>query len=395
MHVGRPSSQAARTFDALDLEKPKSPLKGRFEELDLATRRPVSAVASRTKEYAQRAHNTALFPSWVKSMPQYGAHKIAAATPGKPNCEKMAKDIEEEVAAVRKGVDYNGLHLVNEFIQFCENNPGLNQYELFQQFQPQSKEEASELHGTTCVGKAWDIVKRLEEKGVEAHVIVETPGPDKPPTHAAVAVPCSDGILLVEVEHDVPFIPIKPGEPINKSYPDLVVNIQLVEVPGNYKSSAPLIVTTETFSKETDKKKNSTRQFLLRPDCDPDMSVMKRWLVSSHTWFYPVSSARREGEKQHSLQVNVAENKITFNIGDKKYRIPMDAFNPETGTIDRSKLKADKGEVLTEEVKEFILGKEGEGGEFFKAFKTPKNLLMNEIFNIVKHREMLKNLREK
>lgn len=54
----------------------------------------------------------------------------------------------------------------------------------FHRFQPDSRNEASLTHGTTCVGKAWDITQRLKEISVESHVIVESAGPDEPPVHA-------------------------------------------------------------------------------------------------------------------------------------------------------------------------------------------------------------------
>jgi hypothetical protein len=326
------------------------------------------------------------------------------------------------ISDVRKGVDYNGLHIVNEFIKFCEEqrkiDPKMNSVEIFHRFQPDSREEASLTHGTSCVGKAWDIVKRLNEISVEARVILESAGPNKPPTHAAVAVPCKDGILLVDIERDVPVVILKPTEPFIKIYPgkgtpdnpeppdrenpELRLSIEIIEIPGNYKTLTPLIIKKENFTTETATKKNSYSQFVLRPDTDPDQSVMKRWLVSKHTWFYPVSSGKREGQEQHSIQVNVEQEKITFSIGNKKFRIPLDAFDPKTRTIDRNKLIGDEKLKLLpeklEEYKDIIFGKVEDGnsgGNFFEAFKTPKNLLMDQIFTIVAHREMLKNLRRK
>ncbi|MBA3721951.1 MAG: hypothetical protein H0W88_06085 [Parachlamydiaceae bacterium] len=416
-----------RTFDSLDLEKPalkqkfENPLQKRLKGLDLASNameNPALRTARKMNEYSNRtAHDVRgpLFPSWSNSMPKYSSHKIATTNSNEITCESMQVKIQGEISAVVKGVDYNGLHVVNEFINFFERerkkDPKINSVEIFHRFQPTSENEATHTHGSTCVGKALDIVKRLKEKKVEAHVIVESEGRDEPATHAAVAVPCKDGILLVDIERDVPMLTLKPKEPFIKLYPgrgptgysdkenpDLTVLIEIVETPGNYKTPTPLIVKKEKFTTETATKKNSCTQFILRSETNPDLSVMKRWLVSSHTWYYPVASAAREGEEQHSFQVNVAYGTITFNIGNKKFRIPLDAFDPKKRTIDRSKLLGDKGQQLSEDQIDFILGKEADGntgGEFFKAFKTSKDLLMDQVFNIIAHKKMLKNLREK
>ena len=65
--------------------------------------------------------------------------------------------------------------------------------------------------GTNCVGKALEISKRLNglAEKVEAHVIVESKGLNEPAIHAAVAVPCRDGILLIDINRDVPIMILK------------------------------------------------------------------------------------------------------------------------------------------------------------------------------------------
>lgn len=413
-----PKSKGWRNFDGLDLEKrpdikQKNPLHGRIKGLDLAQSKvgtPVKVTARKMEAYAQRtAHSVKgpLFPAWARSMPEYG-HAITTSPAIEETCESMEAKIQGEVSDV-KGLDYNGLHVVTHFIEFCEQerqkDPKMNIVEIFQRFQPDSKDEASRTHGTTCVGKAWNIVNRLEEKGVEAHVIVESGKPDEPPVHAAVAVPCKDGILLVEVEHDLPILMLKSNKPLIIPHINLNVSFEIIEIPGNYKTPTPLIVRRENFEKETDR--NSYAQFVLRPDTNADQSVMKRWLVSDHTQFYPVSSAKREGEEKYSLKVNVDRGKVTFNIGEKRFRLDMKDFDVATGTVDRSKLRGTKlVEDKEEEValskedmvyyKNFILGMEGEalGGKFFEAFQTQKDLLIAQIFTVVAHQEMLNDLRK-
>ena len=51
---------------------------------------------------------------------------------------------------------------------------------------------------------------------------------------------------------------------------------------------------------------------------------------------------------------------------------------------------------ISEEQRDFLLGKSDRlGGKFFDAFKTSKDLLMDQIFTIVTHQEMLNDLRGK
>lgn len=406
----------------------KNPFVGRASELDIGDSKTALLSTKTAKNVnthiQQHAHQGThpLFPPWASSLPKFGDHKISISNPQAKECERLKEDIQGYISDVIKGVDYNGLHIVTQFITFCEEqrklDPNISNIEIFHKFQPDSKDEASRTYGSTCVGKARHIVEVLAEKGIEAHVVVQhivvaSKGINDPAGHAAVVVPGKDGILLIEVEHNVPILILKPNEPIKEFYPgkgtreqpeppdaanpDLRLSMELIEVPGNYSSSTPIIVKKEDFTTETAKKKNSYSEYILRPDTDPDLSVMKKWLVSKHTWFYPVSSAARENQPQHSFQLNVAKDTMTFNVGDKKFRIPLSAFNPEARTVDRAKLVGDEGLQLSEEQKDFILGKQGEevlGGPFFDAFKTSKSLLFDQIFNVVTHRELLNDLRK-
>jgi hypothetical protein len=308
---------------------------------------------------------------------------------------------------MRSQVDYNGLNIVCEFIRFCEterlNNPKINDYDLLNRFQPDSKDEASLSHGSTCVGKARELVRQLRDLSVEAHVVLEYKQPGHPPIHAAVIVPCQDGLLLVEVEHSIPIIAIKPDKPWSKDYPpNLTLSMELIEVPGNFRATAPVIVKKETFKVKDAEQKGACTEYLLRSDPNPDNSVMKRWLVGKDTWFYPVSTSPGSAIKEkHTLQVNVAKGKLTFGIGEKKFRLPLAAIHPESRSFDRNKLEADESLKLTAEqlndYKEIIFGASGEelGGPFFDAFNSGKKLLLDQLFTIASHKEFLKNLREK
>ncbi len=424
---GEPTWPASTSLPPI-AKKEENPLVGRVSKLDVAvskTTPPHTETAKNVNNHIQQhAHQGThpLFPPWASSLPKFSDHKISTSNPQAKECDRLKEDIQGYISDIIKGVDYNGLHVVTQFITFCEEqrklDPNISNVEIFHKFQPDSKDEASLTYGSTCVGKARHIVEVLAEKNIEAHVviqhvIVKSKGIDEPAGHAAVVVPGKDGILLIEVEHPVPILILKPNEsikdfspgkgtrekpePPDAAHPDLHLSMELIEVPGNYSSPTPIIVKKENFTSETAEKKNTYSEYILRPDTDPDLSVMKKWLVGKHTWFYPVSSAAREGLPQHSFQLNIAENKMTFNIGDKKFRIPLAAFDPTKRTIDRTKLVGDEGQELSEDQKDIILGKQKDktlGGTFFDAFKTSKSLLLDQIFNVVTHREMLHDLRK-
>ncbi len=365
-------------------KKGASPLAGRLSELDVARTKPPlpsTETAKNVHTYVQQhAHASAhpLFPPWASSMPKFSDHKISIANPQAKECAELKSEIQGYIADIVRGVDYNGLHIVTQFITFCKEqrklDPNISNIEIFHRFEPDSKDEASLTYGTTCVGKALHIVKVLAEKKIEAHVVIQhiviaAKGINEPAGHAAVVVPGKDGVLLIEIEHNVPILILEPNKRIEEFHagkgtreepqppdaenPDLHLSVELIEVPGNYSSPTPIIVKKENFTSETKKKKNTYSEYILRPDTNPDQSVMKKWLVSKQTWFYPVSSAAREGQPQHSFQLNIAEDKMTFNISDKKFRIPLDAFDPTTKTIDRTKLVGDEGQALSEDQKRY------------------------------------------
>lgn len=389
-------------------KKGSGPLSGRIKGLDLAAARPkdpISALAKKVEEYTQRTNEVLWFPPSLKSIPDYSPHNITLTNSNNVKCETMRDLLLPDIKAFVNEVDYNGLNTVTSFLDFYDKKhkeePSKSIFKIFNEFQPDSKDEAVRTHGTNCVGKAQEFAKRIESKyGMKAHVIVESGGPTDPPTHAAVVVPCKDGILLVEVDQlsDNLMTILKPNVPLSKFYPGdgfsgkqlpgkgLTASIEIVETPGNYKTPTPLIVKKEIYKREVPKKIDTYRQFVLRTDQNPDQSVMKRWLIK--TDFFPVSTGAREGKEQYSLQVNIAYKKITFNIGKKKFRLPLSAF--KNGAIDKSKLSVDKGQKITQEEMEFLFGKEGEiGGEFFNQFKTGKKLLLEQIFKVVEHENEL------
>ena len=294
--------------------------------------------------------------------------------------------IQEDVETFIKSLDYYGLHFPADFVKFSLENPDMSVTEAFLHYTPNSQNEAVLLHGSTCVGKALSLVEKLAEKGHTAHVVVERDGPDEPVTHAAVALPCNDGILLIEVEHEYPIITILPEESRTRLFMDeketltFEVGFKMVKNPGNYESTTPLIVKSEN---NILKKTSSHSEYLLRPVHRPDMSVMKNWML--HTDFFPIT-AKVEGQPDHVIKIYPGKKIVTFQLGTgkKAYRIniPFSDFQKD-GTI-KPTLNA-----LKDWERETFLG-----DDFFKAFKAPKSLIMEEIFTLATHPEIIIQLKE-
>jgi len=401
----KPSRDGMYTLHALDLAEGKvgaTPHGHSAEYLDLASTKtkvatPLSKSAKTVADYTERTKSV-LCPQFPTS-PEYHPDKVIIPNADLATCEDVKGKIEGKVREYVKSIDYNGLHVVEAFVESWDRqhseNPSMTPSQVFHQFEPNSQSESIRTHGGTCVSKAHDIVKLLEGT-VEAHVVVES-SPNSPANHAAVAIPCRDGILLIEAENSrdmiLPLMLEASNEQIYRGdgtpqAPDINVAIRIVETPGNYRLSTPLLQKTVAVGG-----KEEYFQFLLRPVNRPDLSVMKRWMLT--TDFYPVSSGWHDG-KQFSLKVNISQGTVTFQIqeegkGDKKVRIPLAAFDgvKEWSDLDKSKLMGDKGATLTQEERDFFLG------DFFKSFHTSTDLLQRQIITIAQHRDTLQQLTKK
>ncbi len=287
-----PRASGPKMLNALDLAGSKSgTLKGRatkLEALDLAQpakgrSRPLTTNARDIAEYtASRAGiSKPLFPGWASARPEYGEHSIKTSNPEiSRTCEEMEKLIHQDVENYVNEVDYNGLNAAMSFIDFYDQEHAIHEKksvaEIFHDFVPHSEKEASATFGTNCVGKAQDVARRLEKQyHIEAHVVVVSEGPNLPVEHAAVVVPCRDGVVLVEVDlPDTTFV-LRPNEPFGIIYrgeqkgsqrdPDLMLAFRIVETPLGYKEQEPMITRTHSHNG----KKVGYIQYILRPDKKP------------------------------------------------------------------------------------------------------------------------------
>ncbi len=363
------------------------------KHLDLAAPFPMSQTAKAIDSYTKRAEAVLcpLFPSSAT----YVNHKFILPNSAAATCEVTQERIEGALRDYTTSTDYNGLHVVTDFITFFNAlkalHPEISSAEAFRQFVPDSRHEALEDRGGTCVSKAHHIVEVLQRDfSLEAHVIVESEGPDAPPTHAAVAVPCADGILLIEAEHQNLVIPLKPNDriefPRGDGTPTIPVAFKIVQTPGHYLPSVPFIEKTVT-----EDGKSTVFQYLLRPAAKPDLSVMKRWMVSEN--FYPLSSGTHAG-KQTSIKVNMKRNTVTFQIENagekpKKARLPLAAFDGITdwAALDKSLLTGDEGAELTPEDRAFFLS-----SDFFNGFHSTPALLQHQIMFAAQNRAIIQEL---
>ena len=403
----KPSREGMYTLHGLNLAEGKvgaTRERHSVEYLDLASTKtnvatPLSKSAKVVADYTERTKSV-LSPQFPTS-PEYHPSKVIIPNADLATCETVKGKIEEKVREHVQSIDYNGLHVVEAFVEFWDRkhseNPSLTPVQVFHLFEPNSQSESIRTHGGTCVSKAHDIVKLLEGI-VEAQVVVESAGPDAPATlHAAVVVPCQDGVLLIEPENARDMVlPLLLGNANERIYqgdgtadkPDINVAIRIVETSGNYRLSTPLLQKTVTKAGKVE-----YFQYLLRPVNRPDLSVMKRWMLMAD--LYPVSTGWHDG-KQFSLKENISQGTLTFQIQEKgkgeiKVRIPLDAFDgvKKWSDLDKSKLMGDKGATLTPEERDYYVG------DFFKVFHTSPDLLQRQIITIAQHRDVLQQLTKK
>lgn len=399
MSVG-PPDPTAKTEPSLENSfRSRSPLEGRISPIHLVQDSALIASAEKSGTCFSQ------IPSLIGPLPlaTFEDRDLRTSGGNKARCEEVKAIIETDVSHMVSEIDYNGLGIVVDFIDFYETehakHPEDSPLKIFERFQPDSHQEASTLHGSTCVGKAHDLVERLKKKGIESHIVIEKEQGDNLPTHAAVVAPCSNGLLLIEIEHDTPVRILKPDIPFEQRYPgqdslsSLLLSFAIVEVPRDYQSFEPIIARKEEQISESSTKV-SQAEYILKPCLNPDESVMKRWMAESH--FYPISTGARKDQEPHSIQVNLRptpgypEGKITFGIGEKKFRLPLSAVDPLTRTIDYGQLTPDPKLQLSEpEEKEYqdLLS----SGGFFEAFESRAHI-MNQIFMVCSHQNLLRQI---
>ena len=385
----------ARNIEVLDLAtrneaKPKTDYERSLEI------RPQIHAARIAEEISQDIFNVSI-PLFFIPVQKYGDKTITTMNVNAMTCEQVKKMIQQEAIDFRSSTDYNSLHFIQSFLKFFDeqrkSNPYIKEVEAFRKFKPDSSDEAIRMHGSTCVGQSIDFIKTIQTKynidgkPLIGHVVVETLSPTAPANHAAAVFPCTDGILLVEIlEKEV--ITIKPSGKTIKLVKieeggvvvdSFLESIEILETPGNFSLPKNTMIVKRG---EKDGQKMFQSQFILRPANRPDHTIMKRYFLKQPN--YPVAGAS-DKNITHVIKVNIAMNKVTYQIGEsdtaKKVSFPLEAFDPETGRIDPKKLNQKQKDELA-----FL------SDDFFKAFRTPRAMLEDQVGIVVAGRKILKNL---
>lgn len=288
--------------------------------------------------------NDAMAP-WANHRPLYGK----AITPNFFNCSELIDRIKYVICDIISEVDYNSFHFATQFIDYYleerGKDPQLNSSAIFQHFRPDSKNEVVRFRGGSCVGKAYEVVRRLMQMSITSFIATQVDR-GSPARHVAVYAPCLDGGLFIEVERKIPVIPLINSIVFTKSFPGLNLSLKVVE-DGLLIRNIPTVIKTEEYVPKPNPKKDGYAEFALLPDLDPDLSVMKRFLLGfSFSVYAPLPNDR-------GVEINVLEGKVTTVQSGTRTPYSFGEFNPSD--------------------------------DFLEPFKTSKQLLISQIEKITKN----------
>lgn len=328
-------------------------------------------------------------PKYSSVIPFVRGRKFSTNNCNAESCQTI-KDMIEKADLLSKfsSLEYNSFPTVCDFIKHVEMNPGKSVAEAFRTFTPDSSKEVAEYGGSTCTGQSRAFVDSLKEISLKGFVIVERMDSIAPPNHAAVVVPCNDGILFIEVltpplisilqpnKESAPFefeIEFPPGKDGIVKKEKISTCFKVIETNEDYGMHHSIIIKTVTISKENGGKDVHHSQFLLRQSANPDVPVMTRYMVAMK--IYPLIAKGKHGDEL-KIKINYDDEIVAFTKTGKdkifkNVKIPFKIFNSETLEIDLSKeLDSEKRKKLSEQISNFV----GEGNTietFWKEFQEP------------------------
>lgn len=292
-------------------------------------------------------------------------------------CEQVEGAIKDSIAKLQKEVDYNAFNSVTGFLKFLDEerkvNPTISEYEAFQKFNPDSKEEVSKTRGGICVGHGYAVVQTIAKNIVQGqpvtgYVITESGGGKESPEHAAVVVPCLDGVVLIEFMWDKQIMSIKHETGLIDVTADkkFTETFRIIEIPGGmHVPNKPIIMRVQNSSEGT-----VHREYLIRSDHNPDLSVTKHWFLD--TMFYPTTSPKDSTVKSKSvIKFDLARGAVVFQVGEGKDAIRCNISFTELD-ID---LHSTPMKIRNPEFQAFIK----ENPQFFSHYKTKANIIINQV----------------
>ncbi len=293
--------------------------------------------------------------------------------------------IQEDVEAFTPRVDYNGLNVVTQFMDFVRVTkiasekmgvPALSETEAFLRFTVDSARDILTRSGSACSGQTIHLMRSIHAKhGLQTYEVVERNSPTASPYHALGAIFCDDGVVLIDPSfhaRDHKAIVVRPGE--------VTVATNIYGGRMEFRMKPGFKIIEKTSYTPTGPK---TSEIVLAPLLNPDECVMKQFMLN-RPW-YAITGCDERGTVVSVLRVDIGQERLIFQKGTGaaaiKLSIPFAAFNLETQEFDLEKIPVGDRERLL-----------SMGDDFFRFFKISKRDLFAQISILMRNKSVIQNL---
>ena len=368
----------------------------------------VFMTASQIKRFAVDQANNVFVPYLHLNPPKYQegipvpgleTHKFKMAESNHVSCEEAKRLIEESGLMERMAAaEYNSLPTICGFLEHAHKHSELSPAEAFRTYQADSTGELDRSKGATCSGISRAFVEDLSKGDLKltAYPVVERFSTLAVPNHAAVMVPCNDGVLFIELLHPQHIAKVKSNEvenlKIQVEFMDkgiakkdlLNMSFKVIRTQEDYKIEN-LVMARETVITNADTGEvvgSSQSQYLLRGVANPDSPVMTRYMLVRD--FYPLSGKARSNGDELNVKVNYDSSTVTLQRKGKekffKVVLPFHVFDAKTHSIDPERESdLEKREALQKALYDFI----GEGTleSYWNEFQAPE-AVKQQIFTL-------------
>lgn len=368
------------------------------------------------------------------SVPQYGpgipapgvTHRGRTVTANRISCQAAKEAIEARgFMETFMSFDYNALPSVCAFVRHLQENvtpesiekyqkeilakhPSLPREEAFERarskalleafhtFTLDSSQDVLHTLGSQCIGLSEAMGQALGTIGLKGYSVVERRDETSPPQHAALVVPCEDGILLVDLapprllilKPNEETLTVEPGEGTDR----IQTGFKVVEVENDYRVKAPMIVKSETITDAVtgEVRGKEQTQFLLRSIARPEIPAMTHYIVNQA--IYPLTTKAKSNGDLLRIRFSFDDGTVSFDRCNERnpkesYRtvkIPFSLVNQRTGTIDlasliKSEKDPEKRAALQRTLQE-IFGSDSVIEGFWQEFEAPEQIKSQVFF---------------
>lgn len=262
--------------------------------------------------------------------------------------------------------------------------------EAFHSFTLDSSQDVLHTLGSQCIGLSEAMGQALSAIGLKGYSVVERRDATSPPQHAALVVPCEDGVLLVDLapprllilKPNEEALTVQPGEGTDK----IQTGFKVVEVENDYGVKAPMIVKSETITDAVtgEVRHKEQTQFLLRSIARPEIPAMTRYLVNQA--IYPLVTKAKSNGDILRLRFSFDTGEVSFDRFNERHpkesyqtvKIPFSLVDQRTGTIDFITLISkekdpEKREALKQTLRD-IFGSDTTIEGFWQEFEAPEQI---------------------